>query len=81
MELLEKNGIYKHTIKFLERKQPFYGLIYTFNLVGFENLKAYIETHEKTGFIQPFNSLQMPLSFLLRSLTIAFAIIRLLRSK
>ncbi len=50
-------GMNEHTIKLIDGKQPPYKPIYTFNLVKLETLKAYIETHLKIGFIQPFKSL------------------------
>lgn len=57
MELSENIGINRHTIKLVEGKQPPYYLIYILNLVELETLKAYIETHLKTDFIQPSKSL------------------------
>ncbi len=42
----------KHAIELIKGKQPFYGSIYAFCLVELETLKAYIETHLKTEFIQ-----------------------------
>ena len=54
IELFENTGIYKHTIKLVEGKQPPYGPIYILGLVELETLKTYIETNLKTGFIQPF---------------------------
>ncbi len=43
----------KHVIELIDGKQPPYGPIYTLSPVGLEKLKTYIETHLKTGFIQP----------------------------
>ena len=47
----------KHAIKLMERKKRLYGPIYAFSPVEVETLKAYIETHLKTGFIRLFKSL------------------------
>ena len=46
-----------HTINLENSKQPPYGPIYSLGLVELETLKTYIETHLKTGFIQPSKSL------------------------
>ena len=54
--LLEYTDINKHAIELENDKQPPYGSIYSLGLVELEILKTYIETHLKTGFIQPFNS-------------------------
>ena len=56
MELPENTGINKHAIELIEGKQPPYGPIYSLGLVELETLKAYIETHLKTGFISPSKS-------------------------
>ncbi len=56
MELPENTGMNKHAIELIEEKQPPYGPIYAFSPVELETLKAYIETHLKTGFIRPFKS-------------------------
>ena len=56
MELTEITSINEHAIKLIEGKQPPFGPIYALSLVELETLKAYIETHLKTGFIQPFKS-------------------------
>ncbi len=53
IELPENTNMNKYTIKLIEEKQPSYGPIYALNSVELETLKAYIETHLKTRFIQP----------------------------
>ena len=57
MEFLENTGINKHTIKLEEGKEPPYRPIYSLRLMELENLKTYIETHLKIGFIRPSKSL------------------------
>ena len=56
MELPENTGINEHAIELVEGKQPPYGPIYSLGPVELETLKAYIETHLKTGFIWPSKS-------------------------
>ncbi len=56
MELSENTGMNEYIIKLIEGKQSPYGLIYALSPVELEILKAYIETHLKTGFIQPSKS-------------------------
>ncbi len=56
MELLENTGMNEHAIELIEGKQPSYKPIYALSSVELETLKAYIETHLKTGFIWPFKS-------------------------
>ncbi len=56
MELSENTGINKHVIELIEEKQLPYGPIYSLCPVELETLKAYIETHPKTGFIRPSKS-------------------------
>ena len=56
MELPENTGINEHAIELVESKQPPYGPIYSLGPVELETLKAYIETHLKTGFIRPSKS-------------------------
>ncbi len=56
MKLLENTGLNKHAIELIEGKQQPYGSIYALSPVELETLKAYIETHLKTGFIQPSKS-------------------------
>ena len=56
MELPENSGINEHVIKLIEGKQPPYGPIYSLGPVELETLKAYLETHLKTGFIWPSKS-------------------------
>lgn len=51
MELSKNISINEYAIKLVERKQPFYGLIYALSPVKFENLKPYIKTYQKTWFI------------------------------
>ena len=52
MELSENTGINEHAIELVEGKQPPYGPIYSLGPVELETLKAFIETHLKTEFIQ-----------------------------
>ena len=54
--LPERTELNEHTIGLENDKQSPYGLIYSLGLVELENLKTYIETHLKTGFIQPSKS-------------------------
>ncbi len=56
MELPENTGLNEHALELVERKQPHYGPIYALSPVKLETLKTYIETHLKTGFIQPSKS-------------------------
>ena len=56
MELSEDTSINKHAIKLHNGKQPAYGPIYSLGPVELENLKTYIKTYLKTGFIQLFKS-------------------------
>ena len=56
MELPKITGMNEHAIELIEAKQPPYGPIYTLSPVELETLKAYIETHLKTGFIRPSKS-------------------------
>ena len=57
MELPENTSINKHAIKLQDGKQPLYRPIYSLRPVELKTLKTYIETHFKTGFIQPSKSL------------------------
>ena len=52
MELPKNTGINEHAIKLIEGKQLPYRPIYSLGLVELETLKAFIETHLTTGFIQ-----------------------------
>ena len=63
MELPENISINEHIIELIEEKQPPYGPIYYLSPVELETLKAYIETHLKTGFIQPSKFLAGALIF------------------
>ncbi len=56
MELPQNTSMNKHAIELIEGKQLPYGPIYTLSPMELETLKAYIETHLKTGFIQPSKS-------------------------
>ena len=56
IELPENTGINKHAIELQDGKQPLYKPIYSLGRVELETLKTYIETHLKTGFIQPSKS-------------------------
>ncbi len=56
MELPENTGMNEHAIELIDGKQPPYGPIYALSPVELETLKAYIETHLKTGFIRPSKS-------------------------
>ena len=69
MELLENTGINEHAIELIDGKQSLYGPIYSLGPTDLETLKAYIETHLKTGFIRPLSSLWVHPSFLIRSPT------------
>ena len=51
MELPENTRMNEHIIKLIDGKQPPYRPIHAFSPVELETLKAYIETHHKTGFI------------------------------
>ena len=55
--LLERNKLNEYAIILEDGKQPPYRLIYSLGPVELKTLKTYIETHLKTGFIQPFKSL------------------------
>ena len=55
--LPEHTEINTYAIELEEGKQPLYRLIYSLDPVELEILKTYIETHLKTGFIQPSKSL------------------------
>ena len=55
--LLECIELNEHAINLEDGKQPLYGPIYSLGLVELKILKTYIETHLKTGFIQPSKSL------------------------
>ena len=78
MELPENTGINKHIIELVEAKQPSYGPIYSLGPVELETLKAYIETHLKTGFIWPSKSPASGSSFSTKSLIAAFAYISII---
>ena len=54
--LPERTNLNKHAIELEGDKQPPYGPIYSLSPVELETLKAYIETHLKTGFIRPSKS-------------------------
>ena len=56
MELPENTSINENAIELVGGKQLPYGPIYSQNPVELETLKAYIETHLKTGFIRPSKS-------------------------
>ncbi len=56
MELPENTGMNEYAIELINGKQPSYGPIYALSPVELETLKAYIETHLKTGFIWPSKS-------------------------
>ncbi len=55
-ELPEHTGINNHAIKLVDDWQPPYGPIYSLGLIEREILKAYIENHLASNFIQPFKS-------------------------
>lgn len=57
IELPENVDINEHTIKLIKSSQSCYGSIYILSLIELENLKTYIKSHLKTGFIRPFQSL------------------------
>ena len=54
--LPERTEFNEHAIDLEDGKQPPYGPIYSLGPVELETLKTYIETHLKTGFIQPSKS-------------------------
>ena len=54
--LLEYTELNKNAIKLENGKQPPHEPIYSLGPVELETLKIYIETHLKTGFIQPSKS-------------------------
>ena len=54
--LPERTKLNEHAINLEDGKQPPYGPIYSLGPVKLETLKTYIETHLKTGFIQPSKS-------------------------
>ena len=51
MELPKNTRMNEHAIELIDKKQSPYGPIYALSPVELETLKAYIETHLKTGFI------------------------------
>ena len=55
--LLERTKLNEHTINLEDGKQPPNGPIYNLGPMELEILKTCIETHLKTGFIQPSKSL------------------------
>ena len=57
MELPENTSINEHIIELIEDKQLSYKPIYSLDSMELETIKAYIETHLKTGFIWPSNFL------------------------
>ena len=56
MVLPDRTDLNEHAIELEGDKQPPYGPIYSLGPVELETLKAYIETHLKTGFIRPSKS-------------------------
>ena len=54
--LPERTKLNEHAIDLEDGKQPPYGPIYSLGPVELETLKAYIETHLKTGIIRPSKS-------------------------
>ena len=54
--LPERTKLNEHAIDLEDGKKPPYRLIYSLGPVKLETLKTYIETHLKTGFIQPSKS-------------------------
>ena len=54
--LPEHTKLNEHAINLEDSKQPLYGPIYSLGPVKLETLKTYIETHLKTGFLQPSKS-------------------------
>ena len=54
--LPEQTELNEHAIELEEGKQPPYGPIHSLGPVELKTLKTYIETHLKTGFIQPSKS-------------------------
>ena len=68
MELPENTSINKHAIKLSEGKQPPYDPIYSLGPVELKMLKAYNETHLKTGLFGLLSLRQVHPSFLIKSL-------------
>ena len=64
----------EHAIELIDGKQLPYELIYTLSPVELETLKAYIETHLKTGFIRPFKSPAGALIFFNKKLDSSFCL-------
>lgn len=50
-ELPKNTGINEYIIKLVEGKQSLYNSIYSLSFMELKNLKTYIKTHLKTGFI------------------------------
>ena len=64
IELPKNTGINEHAIALVEGKQSPYRPVYSLKPVELETLKTYIETHQTTGFIQPFKSIaNVPIFF------------------
>ncbi len=74
IQLSENTNMNKYAIKLIEEKQLSYAPIYTFSSVELENLKAYIKTYLKTGFIQPFKSSAGTLIFFDKKLDVNFCL-------
>ena len=51
-ELAKNTEMNEHAIELEERKQPFFGSIYSLGLVELETLKTYIKINLANGFIQ-----------------------------
>ena len=78
MELPKNTDINKHAIKLVEGKQPSFSPICSLDLVELEILKAYMEIHLKTRFIQPSKSSAITPSFLTKSLIATFAYVSII---
>lgn len=56
MNIPQNTGINEHALKLIKNKQFSYGPIYRLGRVEQEMMKAYMETHLRTGFIRPSKS-------------------------
>ena len=70
----------EHAIDLKDDKQPSYGPIYSLGPVELETLKTYIETHLKIGLCDLPSLLPMLLSSLIKSLTVAFVCVWIIKA-
>ncbi len=80
MELSENTGMNEHAIKLIDKKQPPYGLIYAFSPMELETLKAYIKLTSELGLSDLLSLLQLPPSFLTKSLTVASVYVEIIKA-